>query len=1524
MIRPKTVLVAADIAYEADLGGRAWVDSMVSTLTERGWTVYVLARETEPLECFAIPTAPAARILVPDDLDPHHHDEHGLLPRYRARAIVSAAEELDIDLVLVQGATLCRYVAGSGRLDSRLWTVPLNHPSSSDPFSPQELTDLAKVMGPSARILVNNELQRSMLDSEFPAASSKVRLLPHPRLSDSVASADPADFSPEDIDAVDLHIIESLFSSADADGLVALAEQWRNQRRIPRALIHRCTDSGATSEIIRALPGAVQATSSPSGGTLLLPRAEAARRFGLLIAEETGCVPIDLPAHEAVGQSTGVTTHPSADRLNPFDEASVEPAAEESAEPIKLVIAGSDFKFAGDLVESFLADDSFDVRFDLFDHHSRAQPQKSEPYLQWADIVLSEFAVQNAIWYSQNLAPHQSLVVHLHGFELLSDWISELNIDTVTTIAVASEFYRQKAHEMRGWPLDKIAVIPNSVNHHDFIRPKYDDARFHLGLVGMVPVLKRPDRVLDLLEGLLEIDDRYTLHIRGHSPWNYPWEWKKAAHQDAYRHFYERIGARPKLLKSIAFEPFSPDMANWLRKIGWVLSPSSRETFHLAAIEGAMSRAVPLAWDREGAREIIGDDWTFSHTADVLAFIAANNDDSEKYRAVADRAHDAAVKYRSDVVGRAWRQLTSSTHRSTGSAAFTDVPRGAAGAVFQQADALVRIGDFDEAKGVLDRHVSITKSDTSRLKSLEMFVRGLLVLDARRTELIPRAEAQTRVPSTALDDHYVRVSAHSGAAESVLVDPRFVTGGIEVVPFAYTGGSENPGRQDAAPRPASAPAQKSPTYAKSVVTDVLDEHVDSRIAISGQLRFDRWVEIVAAEIGQKLHAAPDCDLFIDAPWHVALPAAIAAGRAGISFVWMPPQTDTEPYLSEVLAHPYSGNVIAQLIGTLVSSATAVIASDVRNDETATVSTAVPQRTARTIPNRVLASTHQVDRRSRLGDHSKAIVDADTFADIRDLKDSTPLQRSVGALNITRPRISLDHEAPHLAVLGGREFVHRLESLAPRLRAATLTSVEELSPDVDALIVDSSVFENLQTIPGRGTAVARVRALYDRCRSLGITGIFNASDLVGGDTAAVHMAEKADAVTGTRALLTVGLMARNPNSITRLASESLDSSDGDQVLSVLAAVGVATDPSRTVLKESPAPAGLRAVEHPALSPNVDAGELHSLADALRTLKVADSDGVSAILATRLGALRLPTLFASIAAQSIHPSKLELFVVLNGPDDGSDAVVEEFARSNPRLRVRLLRSPVEGVAEARNLGIEAASMDYVTFIDDDDELEPNYLLNMWLSADPTAIVAAPLRDVTAAGESQTDLPNNRRLASTGGRRMPLTRAHGLLGLNACKLIPTHVVKQLHYPTGLRSGEDVAFMSQLLLHRLDLIPADFAPDSAYVRHLRPDSVSRRALTRDFAVDQRLAVITRLEEVGAGAEKAVVNCVRALQLDQLGFVSRYVSENPTEGESVIRQVLATGIPAAHFRIRHPRLYSLAQQVSSNSPVLSAASPGT
>lgn len=290
-----------------------------------------------------------------------------------------------------------------------------------------------------------------------------------------------------------------------------------------------------------------------------------------------------------------------------------------------------------------------------------------------------------------------------------------------------------------------------------------------------------------------------------------------------------------------------------------------------------------------------------------------------------------------------------------------------------------------------------------------------------------------------------------------------------------------------------------------------------------------------------------------------------------------------------------------------------------------------------------------------------------------------------------------------------------------------------------------------------------------------------------------------------------------------------------------------------------------------------------------------------------------MLASISRQTMAPALMELVVVHNGPDDGTAELVSDFAAHHPALRTVFLHSPVEGASEARNLGIEAVSRDYVTFVDDDDELEVNYVLNLWLSADEATVVAGPLCDRTAEGLFSRDTPNNRRLAELESAPASLNKVSGLLGLNACKLIPSRVVKQMRYPEGLHSGEDVVFMSQLLLHRLKLVPADRAPHAGYIRHLREDSVSRRVLSREFAVDQRLHVIRCLERVRKAAPPEAEGCLRALQNDQVSFIARYVAENPGDGVAVLEELSGSGFPLTLLAGRHKALHALSLQADAS-----------
>ena len=170
-------------------------------------------------------------------------------------------------------------------------------------------------------------------------------------------------------------------------------------------------------------------------------------------------------------------------------------------------------------------------------------------------------------------------------------------------------------------------------------------------------------------------------------------------------------------------------------------------------------------------------------------------------------------------------------------------------------------------------------------------------------------------------------------------------------------------------------------------------------------------------------------------------------------------------------------------------------------------------------------------------------------------------------------------------------------------------------------------------------------------------------------------------------------------------------------------------------------------------------------------------------------------ASVLGQT-HPD-LELLLIDDGSTDGSAALCDQIAASDPRVRV--VHQENQGLGGARNTGVNAAQGQWILFPDSDDWLEPQTLETALSAGEKTGadLVAFPFRSEDEAGRElavfREDLPENVPLD-------PKTRRDLLLlAPSACnKLYKT----QLFHCTGLRYPPRVWYED--LRTTLKLIPS------------------------------------------------------------------------------------------------------------------------
>lgn len=686
----RRVLLYGDVNLNYRDGSGAWLKALAECLLRTGSEVHVLLKAdvTDPTKRAELDTVEGLTIHSP--FDDRVSGMAGMQPRLAASRIVELDRRHRFGVVISRGFDIAAALAVSGRFAGRLWPYLTEGPAFDFAPSDHHRALLERIGAEARRIFVQTEEARSIAESLNGSFTGKTLLMnpivPDAAFREKgQASSDDAPLTmvyagkfarlwntlqmtelPDRLAAegieTSLSMVGDKFQNTGADHDWLAAMQAAATAQDPRVAWHGGLPRTAVLDIVhRADIGLcwrdAQLDSSAEISTKMLecsalgtpPVLNRTRMHEELLGADyplfvdRGDVLATL--REAAG-SASLLSHArqvaqravrpysmsaTAERFSQyFARAEADPESAGTLQvrerPHRVVVAGHDLKFASDLLESLRQRDDVELRIDKWQRLAAHDEPASLEAARWADTVICEWAGPNAVFYAKHLPASTRLIVRFHGFEIRGKWLQDLDPLRVDAFVFVSDFYRRHVLRHLGWPEERSTVIPNTIDVVDLERPKLPGSQFHLGMAGYVPFLKRPDLAVDLLETLVRSDERYYLHIRGRAPWLYQWEWGMPAGQDAYRALFQRIADDPVLRRHVVFEPFSPDMGNWFRRIGWTVSPSTRETFHLAPIEGMASGAPALVWNREGADEIFGADMVRSSTEELTELVLEHAD----------------------------------------------------------------------------------------------------------------------------------------------------------------------------------------------------------------------------------------------------------------------------------------------------------------------------------------------------------------------------------------------------------------------------------------------------------------------------------------------------------------------------------------------------------------------------------------------------------------------------------------------------------------------------------------------------------------------------------------------------------------------------------------------------------------------------------------------------------------------------------------------------------------------------------
>lgn len=205
--------------------------------------------------------------------------------------------------------------------------------------------------------------------------------------------------------------------------------------------------------------------------------------------------------------------------------------------------------------------------------------------------------------------------------------------------------------------------------------------------------------------------------------------------------------------------------------------------------------------------------------------------------------------------------------------------------------------------------------------------------------------------------------------------------------------------------------------------------------------------------------------------------------------------------------------------------------------------------------------------------------------------------------------------------------------------------------------------------------------------------------------------------------------------------------------------------------------------------------------------------------------------SLRCQTLSRKCYEIILVLNGDREPYYSNIKSFLNDefDESYNIHFLYTEMANVSNARNLGLDTAKGDYITFVDDDDYVSENYLSELLKVASVQTIALAHPVAVSEGKTVNYSIENEYKKISSKGI-VPFMQARRVFQGACIKLFHKSIIGNRRFNLSFKNSEDALFM--FLVSDRFVNVCSTASSAIYYRRIRQDGLYRRKKTIGYSI--------------------------------------------------------------------------------------------